>query len=145
MSDACVAFIHLSFEKIYLTLLARTRLITNQRFPACSLGFVFLKTQHFSGFRSSQRAGSHLTRLESALWWRCLLYFCCLCSCISLTSFCLVPAGCVGLGLFSRSRVGPHLDVRPTSSLKVTLIIAAAVCTALPFISTRRRQTLQGD
>lgn len=54
-----------------------------------------------------------------------------------------VPAGCAGLGSFSRSRVGPHLDVRQTSRQKVTLIIAAAVCGASPFISTRRSETLK--
>lgn len=51
----------------------------------------------------------------------------------------------MGLGSFSRSRVGPRVDVRLTSRQKVTLIIAAAVCGASPFISTRHHETLQGD
>lgn len=62
---------------------------------------------------------------------------------LAFPPLCFAPAGCVGLDSFSRSRVGPRLDVRPTSRQKVTLIIGAAVCGASPFISTRRRETLK--
>lgn len=50
----CCIYSFILWENLSDFLLARTCLIANWRFPAWSLGFVFLETQHFIGFRSSQ-------------------------------------------------------------------------------------------
>lgn len=79
----CCIYSFIFWENLVDSLLARTRLIANWRFPAEVSALFSSKLNISLGSGVHSEAGSHLTRRESALWWRCLLHFCCLCSCVS--------------------------------------------------------------